>query len=77
MGLLIRLGLKNIGRNPIRSVITIGAVALCSMGLLLFSVFMSGAVDMMLEGVMGQNGHIKYVHPKVAKNERLCIIRIT
>ncbi|HAA57627.1 MAG TPA: hypothetical protein DCE42_22865 [Myxococcales bacterium] len=71
MMLLFRMGLKNIGRKKSRSVLTISAVVLCSMGIMLFVVLMDGTVDMMMSGIVEQFGHVRLVHEKIVKKPRL------
>ena len=71
MSFLIRLGFKNIGRNKLRSALTLVAVALCSGGILMFSVLFSGITNMFLEGLTTQNGHVRIIDAELAKNERL------
>ncbi|TNE43674.1 MAG: ABC transporter permease [Deltaproteobacteria bacterium] len=69
--MLLKLGLKNIGRKLGRSILTISAVALCSMGILLFLVLMNGSIDMMMKGIIDQYGHYRLVHQKVIQKKRL------
>lgn len=69
--MLLKIGLKNIGRKKGRSVLTISAVALCSMGILLFLVLMNGSIDMMMKGIVDQFGHYRLVHEKVIEKRRL------
>jgi putative ABC transport system permease protein len=71
MMLLFKMGLKNIGRKMSRSVLTVAAVSVCSMGILLFMIVMDGSVDMMMSGIIGQFGHARLVHEKVLKKRRL------
>lgn len=69
--MLLKMGLKNIGRKKGRSILTVSAVALCSMGILLFLVLMNGSMDMMMKGIVDQFGHYRMVHKKVIKKPRL------
>ena len=71
MSLLFKLGWKNIGRNRVRSALTIAAIVFCSGGLLIFSVFFSGMMEMFLREFTNQIGHVRIIHPEIAKNERM------
>lgn len=71
MGITIKLGLKNIGRNRTRSFLTIIAVVFCSGGITLYSVMFEGSMDMFLRGFTSQTGHVRLLHPKLEKEERL------
>ncbi len=71
MKLLLKLGLKNLGRKKSRSFLTISAVVLCSAGIMMYSVLMEGAIDMMMDGLIDQIGHYRVVHEKVIKEPRL------
>lgn len=71
MHLLIRLGLKNIGRNRLRSALTILAVMLCSGGLTFYGIFFAGVMDMFLKAFTEQIGHVRLIHTELAKKKRL------
>lgn len=71
MKLLLKLGLKNLGRKKSRSFLTISAVVLCSAGIMMYSVLMEGAIDMMMDGLIDQIGHYRVVHEKIVKEPRL------
>lgn len=71
MGFYIKLGLRNIGRSRLRSALTILAVILCSTGIILYGTLMNGVMKTFLEGIISQTGHVRLIHPKLAKNERL------
>lgn len=71
MGLLIKLGFRNISRNPLRSALTITAVMLCAGTMVVFHVFFSGMTELLVDGVTKQRGHVRIIHPELSKNERL------
>ncbi len=71
MMLLLKMGLKNLGRKKSRSILTILAVVLCSMGIMMYSVLMEGAIDMMMSGLIEQIGHHRLVHKKIIQEARL------
>jgi putative ABC transport system permease protein len=71
MSLLIKMGLKNIRRNRLRSILTIAAVVLCAGGVTIYSVIFSGVMDMFVDGMALQTGHVRLIHPKLAEKERL------
>jgi ABC-type lipoprotein release transport system permease subunit len=71
MNLLLKLGLRNIGRNRMRSFLTITAVVLCSGGLLLYSTLFSGMIDMMLGAMINQTGHARFIHKQLLAKPRL------
>lgn len=71
MGMIIRLGIKSIGRNPLRTLFTLMAVVLCSGGIVFFSIFMGGSMDMFMNGLTSSYGHVRLVNKELIKNERL------
>lgn len=71
MNFLLKLGWKNIGRKPVRSLLTVLAVVICSGGMTIYAVFFSGIMDTMLEGMLQQTGHIRVLHKELLKNERM------
>ena len=71
MSLLIKLGIRNIGRNWLRSILTISAVVFCAGGLTGYSVLFSGIMDMMFEGLTSQTGHVRIIHEALIKKGRL------
>jgi ABC-type lipoprotein release transport system permease subunit len=71
MSLLIKLGLKSIGRNRLRSILTITAVVICAGGTIIYGVAFAGIMNMFFDSVLNQVGHVRLVHKQLAKDERL------
>ena len=65
------MGIKNLSRKKSRSLLTLSAVVLCSMGIMVFSVFMEGMIGMMMDGLVNQIGHHRIVHKKIIEASRL------
>jgi len=71
MNLLWKLGFRNIRRNWSRSALTIIAVVLCSGGITLYQVLLSGVMDNLVKNIIEENGHVELLHSKRAKKPRL------
>ena len=71
MYLLLKMGIKNIGRNRLRSVLTISAVVLCSGALTVYGIFFAGIMEVFLQEMTHQTGHVRVMHTKLVKDERL------
>ena len=71
MGLILRLGLRNIGRNKVRSALTIAAVVLCSGGVTFGGSFIYGMLENFVGAVLNQTGHLRLIHEKLAEKPRL------
>ena len=71
MKLLLKLGLRNIGRNHLRSFLTMTAVALCSGGLILYSTVFAGMMDAVFDIMLKQSGHVRILHKDLAQKRRL------